>query len=177
MYYGKWIELNKYAVDDYLCTLNQVHMLVSHTTKSARITIFQIDQWSIFKLWFSSYFDNLVFCQVCPEFVISLEAHYQAGWYWTRYDECYSDICQPLSGSSDVHVWGLLRHYPAHRWLPIWADYYHEFCAGWENHLNNTYCNPACDFPLQSTSRQNIIDIIRRHPDHDVVLLLSRKHG
>ena len=44
-------------------------------------------------------------------------------------------------------------------------------------HLNNTYCNPACGFPLQSTSRQNIIDIIRRHTDHDVVLLLSRKHG
>ena len=40
-------------------------------------------------------------------------------------------------------------------------------------HLDNTYCNPACDFPLQSTSRQNnIIDIIRRPPDHDVVLLL-----
>lgn len=35
--------------------------------------------------------------------------------------------------------------------------------------LDNTYCDPACDFPTRAEATLMILDILRRHPSEDIV--------
>ncbi|ONK55909.1 uncharacterized protein A4U43_C10F2200 [Asparagus officinalis] len=37
-------------------------------------------------------------------------------------------------------------------------------------YLDNTYCNPSFSFPSREVAAQQVIEIIARHPDHEVVI-------
>ncbi|XP_078436695.1 DNA repair metallo-beta-lactamase family protein [Wolffia australiana] len=37
-------------------------------------------------------------------------------------------------------------------------------------HLDNTFCNPAFDFPPRDVAARQVIDIVNRHPDHEIVI-------
>ncbi|XP_046341694.2 5' exonuclease Apollo-like isoform X1 [Haliotis rufescens] len=37
-------------------------------------------------------------------------------------------------------------------------------------YMDNTFCSPECMFPSREEAREQILDIIRQHPDHDIVI-------
>lgn len=39
-------------------------------------------------------------------------------------------------------------------------------------YLDNTYCDPICQFPTRQDALEQITDIVHQHPDHEVCLPL-----
>ncbi|XVF66926.1 hypothetical protein PTKIN_Ptkin10aG0079400 [Pterospermum kingtungense] len=42
-----------------------------------------------------------------------------------------------------------------------------------ELYLDNTYCNPCYEFPSREVAAQQVIDIIKSHPKHDIIIAID----